>query len=43
MKSTIFKLDFAADDGHDATRLQNVRLGNFHDVVRENSEVGELA
>ena len=35
--------NLAADDSHLATRLENFRLGNFHDVARENSEIGELA
>ena len=24
--------NLAADDGHDVARIQNFRLGNFHDV-----------
>src|SRR5437763_14512611 len=35
--------NFAANDGHDALRLQNLRRGNFHDVVRENGEISEFA
>jgi hypothetical protein len=38
-----FENDLAADNGHDATRVQNFRLRNSHDVLRKNGEVRQLA
>lgn len=34
---------FPADDRHNAARFQNLRLGDFHDVAREDGEVGQHA
>ena len=42
IRLSICELDFTADDSHDAMRLQNFRLGDFHDVIREHGEVGEF-
>ena len=40
----LFRIDdLTADHGHYTARIQNLRLGNFHDVIRENGKVGELA
>jgi len=38
-----FVHDFAANHGHLGARFQNFGLGNFHHVVGEHGEVGELA
>src|SRR5256885_916960 len=38
-----FVNDLAADHRHRAGRGQDFRFGNFHDVFRENGEIGELA
>ena len=43
LTSQLRKNDLAANHGHLAARLENFRLGNFHDVVRENGEIGQLA
>jgi hypothetical protein len=40
--SRCFENDLAADDGHYATRVQNFRLRNLHDVLRKDGEIGKL-
>ncbi len=35
--------DFPIDDRHGALRVQDLRRGNFHDVVGEHGKIGQLA
>src|SRR6266850_5671422 len=44
LKSALpFENDLAANHGHCASRRENFRLGNLHDVPRENSEISQLS
>jgi len=35
--------NFAPDYGHGTARFENFRFRNFHDVIREDGEIGEFA
>src|SRR6185369_8170053 len=40
---SLSKHDLAINDRHHTTRLQNVCLGNFHDVAGENRQISQLS